>query len=142
MDPVTIGLVSLGIGGGLKILGSLFDDSGEQKAAIMHEQANMKLAALEETQRRAEGQQTQVLSSTKARMGATGFASESASYENYLTGMAEEFTKQNTFAMSQGKREVALLHQAADLQDTDFMTKMLGVGADVAGTAGKMAGLL
>jgi hypothetical protein len=88
--------------------------------------------------RRAEGMQTQLLSSTKARMAATGFSTESGSFEGYLTGMAEEFTRQNDFAKKQALQNIELERAAADLKagggPKDTVNALLRVGNAAAAT--------
>lgn len=140
MDPVTIGLIAMGIGGAIKIGSDLFDDTAQRKAALMHKEADLKKSALEETMRRAEGSQTQVLSSTKARMAGTGFDSDSESFTSYLTGMASEFQKQNTFQRKQGMASIDLMHEAADIEGSDTPNWLHAI-SDLAGTVGGMAGL-
>lgn len=143
MDPVTMGMVSMGIGGAIKVFGGLFNDTASRQAGLMHKEASLKLSTLEENMRRTEGQQTQVLSSTKARMAGTGFASDSATFSNYITTMATQFGAQNNAAEKQGKTSVDLMNQAADLTaDTGTLSKIFGTASDVLGTAGGMAGLM
>lgn len=141
MDPVTLGLISMGVGGAVKTLGGLFDNTASRQADLMHQQAQLKLATLEENMRRTEGQQTQVLSSTKARMAGTGFAGNSASFTNYLTTMATEFSAQNKAAMQQGLKSVDLMNQAADLTGDVGFAKLFGAAGDIFGTASNMAAL-
>lgn len=141
MDPVTMGLIAMGVGGAVKLAGDLFDDTSSKQANLMREQARLKMGALEETMRRREGEQTQVLSSTKARMAATGFSSDSLSFTNYLTGMADEFKKQDEYASKSGLASIALMDKAADILD-DPMKKILGGISDVFGIGSSMAGLM
>jgi hypothetical protein len=141
MDPVTLSMIAMGVGGAIKIAGSLFDDTAGKQAALMRKEADLKQSALEETMRRAEGEQTQVLSSTKARMAGTGFASDSNSFTDYLSGMASQFTAQNAYAQKAGMESIDLIREGADIVD-DPWRKILGVGADVAGTAAGFAGLM
>lgn len=115
MDPVTMGLIAMGIGGAVKIAASLFDDTADRQAALINKEADLKQSALEETMRRAEGQQTQVLSSTKARMAGSGFASDSLSFKDYLTGMATEFQRQNDFQRESGEKSIELMRQGASM---------------------------
>lgn len=140
MEPVTLGLIAMAVGAAIKITASALDDSGERQAALMHKQANMKLSALEETTRRAQGQQTQILSSTKARMAGSGFSSDSSSFSNYLTGMATEFQNQNDFAKRQGMAAVDLILGGADIY-ADQTKKWLGTAADVAGSAANIGSM-
>lgn len=142
MDPVLGSMIAMGVGGGLKILGGLFDDTRSKEAGLMRQQADLKLAALEETERRAEGSQSQALSSTKARLASTGFSSSSSSFGDYMAGMAAEFQKQNEFARKQGLASVDLMRKAADITDTDWLTKGLGLGASAAGTVGNIFGVM
>jgi hypothetical protein len=137
MDPVTAGLIAVGVGGGLiKAFGGLFDDTAEKKANLMRKEADLSKSALEENMRRTEGQQTQVLSSTKARLAATGFDSDSNSFTQLLSGMSSEFDKQNAFARKQGEASIDLQRQAADITGDVGTSKWLNFGADVLGTAG------
>lgn len=139
MDPVTLGLISMGVGGAIKTLGGLFDNTASREADIMRQQAQLKLSTLEENMRRTEGQQTQVLSSTKARMAGTGFAGDSASFSNYITTMATQFSAQNKATMQQGRASVDLMNQAADITDSTGLQKLFGAAADIFGTVGNMA---
>lgn len=138
MDPVVAGLVAMGIGGGLKAFAGLFDDTASKKADLMRKQAGLEQGALEETMRRREGAQTQVLSSTKARMAGSGFSNDSKSFTDYLTGMASEFEKQNSFARTQGMQAIDLERQAADITGDNGVSKWLNFGADVLGTGGNI----
>lgn len=134
MDPVIGGLIAMqAVGGGIKTLADLFDNTGAKEAELTRQAANLKLSALEETMRRAEGQQTQVLSSTKARMAATGFSSDSKSFTNYLTGMAQEFQKQNDYARQSGMASIDLMRDAADVQGSSAAHILAGVN-DLLGT--------
>jgi hypothetical protein len=136
-----MGLISMGVGGALKIGADLFDNTADKQAALMRQEAQLKLSGLEENMRRAEGSQTQVLSSTKARMAGTGFGSDSSSFSGYISTMASEFERQNKFTEESGKKSVDLMNQAADIID-DPLRKLFTVGADLFGTAGSMGGLM
>lgn len=136
MDPVTIGLVSMGVGGALKVFGGLF---GNNEADLIRQQAQLKQDTLTENMRRTEGQQTQVLSSTKARMAGTGFAAESGSFTDYIKTMDTEFTRQNKMTRDLGMRSVDLMRQGASAADTN---KLLGSLSGVAGLGLSVAGLL
>lgn len=140
MDPVTLGLISMGIGGAVKVGADLFDNTAGKQADLMRQQADMKLSGLEENMRRAEGQQTQVLSSTKARMAESGFASDSNSFHNYIDTMATQFDIQNANTKAGGVQAVDLIRQGADMLDNP-LTKMFKVGADIFGTASSMFAL-
>lgn len=140
MDPVTLGLISMGVGGAIKVGADLFDNTGAKQAGLMREQANLKLSALEENMRRTEGQQTQVLSSTKARMAGTGFASDSPTFSSYITTMATQFDLQNKFAEDSGLKSVDLMRQGADMLDNP-VAKGFKVAADIFGTGASMFGL-
>lgn len=141
MDPVTMSLIAMGVGGAVKLAGSLLDDTASKEAAMLNKEADIKQSALEETMRRAEGEQTQVLSSTKARMAGSGFASDSASFTNYLSGMAAEFQKQNEFAQQQGMQSIELMREGAAITG-DPMQRILQGITGVVGTAGQMSQLL
>jgi hypothetical protein len=142
MDPVTMGMVSMGVGGALKVFGGLFNDTASRQAGLMRQEAQLKLSSLEENMRRTEGQQTQVLSSTKARMAGTGFAGDSPTFSNYITSMATQFETQNTFATRQGRQSVDLMNSAADLQEgSGMLGKLFGAASDALGTAGSIAGM-
>jgi hypothetical protein len=130
----------MGVGGAIKVAGDLFNNTGAKEADLMRQQAGQKLAALEETMRRTEGQQTQVLSSTKARMAGGGFNVDSASFTNYLGAMNDQFAQQNAYTRKTGMDSIASMYQAADIMG-DPLKRILGVAADVTGTAGAMAGL-
>jgi hypothetical protein len=111
LDPVTLGLISMGVGGAVKTLGGLFGGIGSQ-ADLMRKEASLKLSTLEENMRRTEGQQTQVLSSTKARMAGTGFSTDSGSFTDYIHTMATEFDLQNKFTWEAGRKSVDLMRRA------------------------------
>jgi hypothetical protein len=140
VDPITLGLISMGVGGAIKVAGDLFDNTGSRQADLMHQQAAAKLSALEETMRRTEGQQTQVLSSTKARMAATGFDAGSGTFTNYLGAMADQFAQQNAYTRKAGLDSIASMNTAADIMG-DPLKRILGAAADVAGTLGQMGTL-
>jgi hypothetical protein len=123
VDPVTIGLVSMGVGGALKAFGGLF---GPDEGALIRKQAQLKLDTLEENMRRTEGQQTQVLSSTKARMAGTGFASDSGSFTDYIQTMSTEFDRQNRATKELGLQSVDLMRQGADMADTNRLLNTVG----------------
>lgn len=139
MDPITVSLIAAGIGGGIKAFAGLFDDTPEKVAGLKKQEADMKLAAFEENQRRAEGRQGQVLSSTEAKFAATGFRSDSDSFKSYLTGMASEFQKQNEFSKQQALKAHDLSYQAAELGVPSTMDKALGFTTDVLGTTANVA---
>jgi hypothetical protein len=117
-----------------KVLGGLFDNTAD----LMRQQAQVKLSTLEENMRRTEGQQTQVLSSTKARMAGTGFSDDSKSFTGYIQTMATEFEAQNKATHDIGLKSVDLMRQAAD--DAE-MKKWLGIGGDILGGAKDILGL-
>lgn len=141
MDPVTLGLISMGVGGAVKVASDLFDDTASRQANLMRKEADLKLSTLEENMRRTEGAQTQVLSSTKARAAATGFASDSASFDRYLTGMAAEFQRQNDFTKTQGMAQVDLMRESADILGSP-VPKFIKAATDIFGTGTGIAGLL
>lgn len=141
MDPVTLGLITMGVGGAIKLGGDLFDDTASRQANLMRQEAQVKNSALEENMRRAEGAQTQVLSSTKARMAGTGFDSSSASFSNYLEGMGAQFAAQNKFTADAGQKSIQLMEQSADLIG-DPLKKVFAVAGDVAGTGANIAGVM
>lgn len=134
MDPATISLITMGVGSAVKVGSDLFDDSGAREAKLLREQAMLKQSALEETMRRSEGAQTQVLSSTKARMAATGFDSGSESFTNYLSGMADQFQMQNKFQAQQGMKSIDLMEQGANIL-ADPTRKYLRAATDFLGGA-------
>lgn len=134
MDPITLGLISMGVGAAIKVGSDLFDSTGSNEASAMHTQADMKLSALEENMRRTEGQQTQVLSSTKARMAGSGFDANSPSFTGYITSMATQFEKQNAYTVKSGMQSINQLNQAADLVDSPAK-KILSVGTDLVSSA-------
>jgi hypothetical protein len=136
VDPVTLGLVSMGVGGAVKTLGGLFGGLGQ--ADLMRKEASLKLSALEEGMRRTEGQQTQVLSSTKARMAGTGFGTDSPSFSKYISTMATEFENQNKFTWDQGLKTVDLIRQGANSAEVGGF---VGAAADLFGTGANMASL-
>lgn len=138
MDPVIGGLIAMGVGGGLKSIAGLFDNSAAQRATLMRQQASMELSSLEENMRRVEGQQTQVLSSTKARMAATGFSSASTSFDNYLSGMSDQFKFQNQYAQTKGVANYDMQMHAADLTGDVDLSKWLNFGAGLTGMAGNI----
>jgi hypothetical protein len=141
MDPVTLGLISMGVGGAIKVGADLFDNTAGKQADLMHQQAALKLSGLEENMRRTEGQQTQVLSSTKARMAGSGFATDSGSFTNYISTMATQFDLQNKATKEGGMKSIDLMNQAADIMD-DPMKKIFGTAADIFGTAGAILGTM
>lgn len=138
MDPVTLGLISMGVGGAVKTLGGIFSGLGQSDA--MRKEAQLKLSTLEENMRRTEGQQTQVLSSTKARMAGTGFSSDSGSFTDYIHTMATEFDLQNKSTWEAGIKSVDLTLQGAQLARNPLRLG-LGAAGDILGTAGSMFGL-
>lgn len=119
MDPTLLQLMATGSKATLKYGLNIFDNTFGQptQGQMLHEQAQAKLGALDETMRRAEGAQTQVLSSTKARQAGTGFSSTSSSFTGYLQGMAEQFQMQDDFTRDQGMRSVDLIQKAATMSD-------------------------
>lgn len=138
MDPLTLSMITMGVGGAVKVAGDIFGaNSASSQADLMRQQANLKLGALEETERRAEGQQTQVLSSTKARMAASGFEMDSGSFKDYLTSMATEFQNQNQTTQQQGMASIDLMRKAADTEGDPTRFILQGVG-DMFGTAAGM----
>lgn len=141
MDPVTAGLIAMGVSGGVKALAGLLDNSAEKKAQLMRQEADLKQSALEESLRRAEGAQTQVLSSTKTRMAATGLSGDSGTFQSYLTGMASEFQKQDAFARESGMKSIDLTRKAADITGDVGLSKWLNFGADIFGTASNIFSL-
>lgn len=136
MDPVTLGLVSMGVGGAVKMFGDIF--GGNSQADLMRKEAGLKLSALEENMRRTEGHQTQVLSSTKARMAGSGFSGDSGSFTNYISTMATEFENQNKTTVEQGLKSIDLIREGADAAQ---LGGALGGVGDFFGTGAKMAGL-
>jgi hypothetical protein len=138
LDPVTLGLISMGVGGAVKTLGGIFGGIGQSDA--MRKEAGLKLSTLEENMRRTEGQQTQVLSSTKARMAGTGLSSDSGSFTDYIHTMATEFDLQNKSTWESGLKSVDLMLQGADLMGSPLRLG-LGAAGDIFGTAGAMFGL-
>lgn len=119
MDPILLQMMSTG----MKAIGqyglNIFDNTFGQptQGQLLRSQAEGKLSAIEESTRRAEGAQTQVLSSTKAREAGTGFSTASSSFTDYLKNMAEQFQMQDQFAQAQGMKSVDLISKAADLSD-------------------------
>lgn len=140
MDPITLSMISMGIGGAIKVGADLFNDTGAKQANLMREQATLKASALEETMRRAEGQQTQVLSSTKARMAGSGFDSGSRSFTDYLSGMAQQFTAQNEFTQQTGMKSIDLMRKAADIVG-DPLKQLLAAGTDLMGSGMGIVGM-
>jgi hypothetical protein len=142
--PTIAGISAIGLGTGMNSFAGLFDDSHAEKAGLMRDQAKMTQSAFEETMRRAEGQQTQVLSSTEARMGATGFSTDSGSFQQYLTGMASEFHKQNDFSTKQNAADQAMRYHAADIEESqgNFLHKMTSFVGSLAGGAAMAAALV
>lgn len=119
MDPTLLQLMATGSKAILKYGLNIFDNSFGQptQGQLLRDQAEAKLGALDETMRRTEGAQTQVLSSTKARQAGTGFSSSSSSFTGYLQGMAEQFQMQDDFTRTQGMKSVDLIEKAANLSD-------------------------
>jgi hypothetical protein len=136
LDPVMLGLISMGVGGAVKTVGGLF--GGGNQADTMRKEASLKLSTLEENMRRTEGQQTQVLSSTKARMAGTGFSTESGSFTDYIQTMATEFDKQNEFTYEAGRKTYDLMREGAN---TTMAGSLVGGAGDLLGTAGNMFNL-
>lgn len=140
MDPTMLSLISAGVGGAIKVASSLFDDTASRQADLLRQQAQLKLGALEETTRRAEGAQTQVLSSTKARMAGTGFSSDSNSFTNYLSAMGEQFQAQTQYTKEQGVKAISAMDDAATLLDsTSTQRKMLGALGGLFGSGTSIA---
>lgn len=137
MDPVTLSLIGMSVGGGaLKMIGDIF--GGNSQAELMRQEAQVKLSSLDENMRRTEGQQTQVLSSTKARMAGTGFSSDSASFTNYIKTMSTEFDAQNKATKDQGERSADLIRQGADAAQ---LGGYLGAAGDLFNAGAKIGGL-
>lgn len=136
MDPVTLSMISMGVGGGVKVFGDIF--GGAARADTMRQEAQLKLSTLEENMRRTEGQQTQVLSSTKARMAGTGFSSDSPSFTNYIQTMATEFDASNKATIDLGTESARLMRKGADAAS---LAGAIGGAGDILGTATKIGGL-
>lgn len=141
MDPVTLSLISAGVGGAVKVASDLFDPSGGQQANLMRQEAALKMSALEESMRRAEGAQTQVLSSTKARMAATGLDSGSATFSGFLKSMSDRFTEQNAFTQAQGTKAISMMDASADIL-ANPAKKLLAGATDFLGTGFNIGKLL
>lgn len=140
MDPYTVALFAVAAAGLVKgIIGAL-DDTAERKAALMRQEAGIEQSNLNENMRRMEGQQTQVLSSTQARMAATGFSSTSGSFKGYLSGMADQFKMQDQFQATQGQDVIKLQEQGADIMNDAGLAKWVNFGSSVVGAAGTIAG--
>jgi hypothetical protein len=108
---------------------------GDRQANLMREQAALKLGAFEESMRRAQGMQTQVLSSTKARMAGSGFSTGSGSYSDYIHGMASEFDKQNKMNTEFAAKDLFMSEQAASM--TASANSMAGLDTFIGfGTSG------
>lgn len=137
MDPTLIAMI---FGTALKAGSYVFDQTEQRKAAIMRDGMQRTQQGLEENMRRLEGQQTQVLSSTRARMAGTGFASSSGSFENYMTEMSTQFGLQNTFKQAQGQANIEDMQKAADLTGDNGFSKWLNFGAGLFGGASSVAG--
>lgn len=131
MEPI-LGM----IGGVFKAEASALDPTNENRAALLRQQAALEKTTLEENMRRLEGSQTQVLSSTKARMAASGFDSGSASFSNYLSGMGEQFQAQDKFMMERGEQSLDLQEEAAKLTGQFGLAKWLDFGANLLGAGG------
>src|SRR5882724_4091675 len=115
----------MGIGAAVKIFGGMF--GGPSEGDLIRQQAKLKQDTLTENMRRTEGQQTQVLSSTKARMAGTGFASESGSFTDYIKTMDTEFTRQNKMTRDLGMRSVDLMRMGANMADENrFLNSLIG----------------
>lgn len=132
MDPILLQMISTGAKATGQFGLNVFNNSFGQptQGDLLREQASAKMGALEETMRRQEGSQTQVLSSTKARDAGTGFASSSESFTNYLQGMADQFHMQDEFTRQQGMKSIDMIDKAAALSDKNQF-----------GVAGTLAGL-
>jgi hypothetical protein len=137
VDPVTLSLVSMGVGGAIKAFGDIF--GGNSQADLMRKQADLKLSGLEESMRRTEGQQTQVLSSTKARMAGSGFDLDSGSFTNYIHTMATEFEAQNKATKEMGMQSVDLIREGADAAQTAGYVNAAG---DILGAGAKIGSIL
>lgn len=142
MDPVTMALIGVGVGAAGKLLTGLFDHTASDQSNLMHQKADLDQSALDENMRRTEGQQTQVLSSTKARMAATGFDTGSGSFSNYLSGMSQEFNKQNAYALTSGTKSIDLENQAADVTGNVDLSKIFGAVGTAGSTVGTFGSLL
>jgi hypothetical protein len=141
MDPITLGLVSMGVGGATKFISDIFDPTAGRQADLLRKQADLKLGALNESMSRAFGQQTQLLSSTKARMAGTGFDESSGSFTGYIKTMASTFEQQNAYTRASGLASIDLMRQAADQLD-DPTAKILRGVTDLAGLGFQAASVL
>jgi hypothetical protein len=137
VDPVTLSMIAQGVGGAFKVFGDIF--GGNSQADLMRQEAQLKLNTLEENMRRTEGHQTQVLSSTKARMAGTGFSTESGTFTDYIKTMSTEFEAQNKATKETGLKSVDLIRQGADAAELGGYLKAAG---DLFGTGANIAGLV
>lgn len=123
MDPITFGTIAMGVGDVAKMFSGLMDNSGHTNAMLTYRKANLMQSALEENMRRAEGRETQVMSSTKSRMAGSGLDFNSGSFMDYLNGMATEFQKQNAFERKQGTEQIDATRAAAYMMDSNVATR-------------------
>lgn len=137
MDPLTLGLlVTAVVGTAIKVGSDLADNTGAQQAMLLHNQAAQKQSAFEETMRRAEGSQSQVLASTKARAAASGFAL-TGSFSDYLSGMATQFQFQNSADAANNRQSVDLILQGAGIAG-DPTAKNFRAASDLASGLGQV----
>lgn len=111
MDPITFGTIAMGVGD--KMFGSLVDTGRrEEESKALMRRANLMQSSLEENMRRAQGAQTQIMSSTKARMAGSGLEFDSGTFMDYLNGLATEFQKTNAFERKAAEEQISETRQA------------------------------
>ena len=131
MDPTLL----LSLGGGLaSSLSGLLDHSGDKKAELTRAQAGIEQSTTAENLRRAEGRQSQAISSEAALQGGTGFSASSGSFTNMLHSMAEQFQAQNAFTRQQSLQKIDLLNKTAAAEATNPVQKGLTAGAGILNT--------
>lgn len=136
MDPATLGLIVAAVGVGIKVVADQLDDTGAKQAALLHSQAAQKQSVFEETMRRQEGSQSQILASTKARTAASGFAL-TGSFSDYLSGMATQFQFQNSADAANNRQSVDLILQGASIAG-DPSAKNFRTASDIANGLGQV----
>lgn len=136
MDPATLGLIVAAVGVGIKVVADQLDDTGAKQAGLLRAQAGQKMSAFEETMRRTEGNQSQILASTKARTAASGFEL-TGSFSDYLSGMATQFQFQNSADAANNAQSVDLILRGAGIAG-DPSVKNLRTASDIASGLGSV----
>lgn len=93
---------------GLNLVGAGFKWQANQNAAALERER------LDEEIRRFRAQAAQVMGHAESRVGASGFAWESAGLQGYLRGMSSEFDRQAEFMRRVGLKGIRARSRASD----------------------------